>query len=268
MSTLPPPPSDLPPPPAPPGGWADADGPPKATWRWWEILLVGLAGYFVAAFPVIVIYQAFDRDIAVETARLDGVSSLANAVAQIVILCVLVGYLALRHPGWRRAVRLPRLRTIPRELGIGLACGVGMTFALGVLVAAVLQPIFRAATDRDVTPAEQIGSGIHGWEAVAFVVAVAIVAPVAEEFFYRGLFYRALRDRYGFWVGAIGSGLLFAVSHTGEGDLAQILMLQIAIGLFGVALAALYEWRGSLGANVAAHAAFNLVTVLTVLKVI
>jgi membrane protease YdiL (CAAX protease family) len=28
----------------------------------------------------------------------------------------------------------------------------------------------------------------------------------------------------------------------------------------------MYEWRGKLGANVAAHAAFNLVAVLTVLK--
>jgi membrane protease YdiL (CAAX protease family) len=76
-----------------------------------------------------------------------------------------------------------------------------------------------------------------------------------------------LRDRYGLWVGAIGSGVLFAVSHTGEGGLAQKLMLQIAIGLFGVGLALLYDRRGKLGANVAAHAVFNLITVLSVLKV-
>jgi uncharacterized protein len=264
VSVLPPRP-DLPPPPV--AAWApDPAAPPKATWRWWEVLLVGFGALIVGTIPAIGVYVAFGQN-PTSTGRLDGVDFLANAVDQLVTLGLLVGYMSWRHRGWQRAVRLPSLRILPKELGVGLACGVGMTFALGILVSAVLQPIFRAATDRDVSPAEQIGSGIHGWEAVAFVVAVSVVAPIAEEFFYRGLFFRALRDRYGLWVGAIGSGLLFAVSHTGAGDLAQILMLQIAIGLFGVALALIYEWRGSLAANIAAHAAFNIVTVLTVLKV-
>ena len=264
MSVLPPRP-DLPFPPDG-GDVVDPSAPPTASWRWWEILLVGVGALVVGTIPAVFVYAAFGED-PTSTGRLNGVDFLANAVDQIVTVLVLIGYLSWRHPGWRRSVRLPSLRSLPRELGIGLACGVGMTFALGIVVTYVLQPIFRAFTDRDVTPAEQIGSGIHGWEVVAFVVAVVVVAPIAEEFFYRGLFFRALRDRYGVWVGAVGSGLLFAVSHTGAGDLAEILLLQIAIGLFGVALALIYEWRGSLGANIAAHAAFNLVTVLTVLKV-
>jgi len=264
VSVLPPRP-DLPPPPD--GAWElDPAAPPKATWRWWEVLLIGFGALIVGTIPAIGVYVAFGQS-PTSTGRLDGVDFLANAVDQLVTLALLVAYMSWRHRGWQRAVRLPSVRSLPKELGVGLACGVGMTFALGILVSAVLQPIFRAATDRDVSPAEQIGSGIHGWEAVAFVVAVAVVAPIAEEFFYRGLFFRALRDRYGLWVGAIGSGLLFAVSHTGAGDLAQVLMLQIAIGLFGVTLALIYEWRGSLAANIAAHAAFNIVTVLTVLKV-
>ena len=270
MSVLPPRP-DLPVPPhggglADPSALADQSAPPPASWRWWEILLVGVGALLVGTIPAIVVYAAFGVD-PTSTGRLDGVDFLANALNQVVILLVLVGYLSWRHPGWHRSVRLPSRRILPRELAIGLACGVAMTFALGILVSAILQPIFRAVTDRDVTPAEQVGSGIHGWEAVVFVIAVLIVAPVVEELFYRGLFFRALRDRYGFWVGAVGSGLLFAVSHTGAGSLAQILLLQIAIGTFGVVLAGIYEWRGTFGANVAAHAAFNLVTVLTVLKV-
>ena len=233
-----------------------------ATWRWWEILLVALGGVLLSALPVLAIYRAFDRDPTTETALLDGVSSLANAVFQLVLLIVLIGYLTLRHRGWQLAVRFPRLRTILREVGIGLACGVGAVFALDALLALVLKPIFRLFTERDVAPADQIGTGIEGWGAVAFFLAAVIVAPLVEELFYRGLFFRTLRDRYGFWIGALGSGLLFALPHTGEGDNAESLMLQIAIGLFGVGLAAIYEWRGSFGANVAAHAGFNLVTVL------
>jgi membrane protease YdiL (CAAX protease family) len=246
---------------------AASDEPPKATWRWWEILLVGFGAVIVGTIPAIMVYAGFDQS-PTDTGRLNGVDFLANAVDQLVVLAILVGYLRARHRGWQRSVRFPTLRESPKELGIGVALGAAMVFALGILLSAVLEPIFRAVTNRDVTPAEQIGSGIHGWGAVAFVVAVVLVAPVVEEFFYRGLFYRSLRDRYGVWVGAIGSGVVFAISHTGAGSLAQKLMLQIAIGLFGVGLALIYERRGKLGANVAAHAVFNLITVLSVLKVI
>jgi membrane protease YdiL (CAAX protease family) len=266
VSDLLPPRPDLPPPPGG-GAWIDADAPPKATWRWWEIMLVGLGALLLGTAPAVAVYLAFHES-PTSTGRLDGVDFLANGLGQIAALLILVGYLAWRHPGWRRMVRLPRLRDLPRELGIGAALGIAATFALAILVAFVLEPLFRAVVDHDVTPAEQVGTGITGWEAVAFVLAVVVVAPVVEEFFFRGLFYRTLRDRYGFWVGALGSAALFALLHSGAGDLAANVMLQIAIGTFGVGLAAMYEWRGTLGANIAAHAAFNLVTVLTVLKVV
>jgi len=264
----PPPPSDLPP---PPGGLVApsgpvATGPPKATWKWWEILLVGFVALIIGTIPAAAVYIAAGESPS-SNGLLNGVDFLANAVDQVVLLVVLLVYLQWRHRGWQRAVRLPKLRELPKELAIGAGIGIAMVFALGVLVSAVLQPLFRAATHQDVTPAEQIGTGIHGWGAVVFVVAVVVVAPVVEEFFFRGLFFRTLRDRYGLWVGAIGSGMLFALLHTGAGGMAQKLMLQIAIGLFGVGLALLYDRRGKLGANVAAHAVFNLITVLTVLKV-
>jgi uncharacterized protein len=263
-----PPPPDLPPPPGVSPAGSTTQDPTKASWRWWEILLVFIGAYIVSAFPAIAIFRAFGRDPRTQSAQLDGVSSFANLVAQLIVLAALVGYLALRHRGWRRAVRFPPLRSVPRELGIGLACGVGMTFVLYAFVGFVLEPIFRAATGHEVTPADQVSTGIHGWGAVAFFFAAVIVAPVVEELFFRGLFFRALRDRYGFWVGALGSGLLFGLFHAGVGDLAQNVMLQIVIGSFGVVLAAIYEWRGSLGANIATHAAFNLVTVIGVLVVV
>jgi membrane protease YdiL (CAAX protease family) len=260
-----PPRPDLPPPPGA-DAWIDGDVPPKATWRWWEIMLVGFGTLLLGAVPAIAVYLGFHTG-PTRTGRLSGVDFLANGVGQIASLLLLVGYLSWRHPGWLRIVRLPKPRDLPRELGIGAALGMAATLALGILVTFVLQPLFHAIVHHDVTPAEQVGTGIHGWEAVMFVLAVVVVAPVVEEFFFRGLFFRALRDRHGFVVGALGSGVLFALLHSGAGGMAANVMLQIAIATFGVCLAAMYEWRGTLGANVAAHAAFNLVTVLTVLKV-
>jgi membrane protease YdiL (CAAX protease family) len=229
-------------------------------------MLVGLGSLLLGAVPAVAVYLGFHTN-PTSTGRLGGVDFLANGVGQIAGLLVIVGYLSWRHPGWRRIVRLPKLRDLPRELGIGAVLGMAATLGLGTLVTFVLEPLFQAIVHHDVTPAEQVGTDIHGWETVAFVLAVVVVAPVVEEFFFRGLFFRTLRDRHGFVVGALGSGVLFALLHSGAGSLASNVMLQIAIAIFGVCLAAMYEWRGTLGANVAAHAAFNLVTVLTVLKV-
>jgi membrane protease YdiL (CAAX protease family) len=119
-----------------------------------------------------------------------------------------------------------------------------------------------------VEPADQIGNDIHGWGAVAFVVAAVVIAPVTEELLFRGLLFRAIRDRYGFVLGAIGSAVFFGLLHTGAGAVADVVLLQVSIGLFGLGLAAVYEWRGTLVANVAAHAVFNLVTVLVVFHLI
>jgi membrane protease YdiL (CAAX protease family) len=265
VSALLPPRPDLPP---PPGGDAriDTGVPPKATWRWWEIVLVGLGTQLLGAVPAIAVYAGFNQT-PTNTGQLDGVDFLANGVGQIAWLLLLVGYLSWRHPGWRGIVRLPKLRDLPRELGIGAALGMAATLALGILVTFVLEPLFHAIVHHDVTPAEQVGTGIHGWVAVGFVLALVVIAPVVEEFFFRGLFFRTLRDHYGFVVGALGSGVLFSLPHMGAGGVAANLMLRISIAIFGMCLAAMYEWRGTLGANVAAHAAFNLLAVLTVLKV-
>ena len=50
--------------------------------------------------------------------------------------------------------------------------------------------------------------------AVAFLVSV--VAPVAEEFFFRGYFFTALRNWRGLWPAAIGTG------HRLRGDPRQL----------------------------------------------
>jgi hypothetical protein len=99
---------------------------------------------------------------------------------------------------------------------------------------------------------------------VAFVVAVVVIAPITEELLFRGLLFRSLRDRYGFLIGAFASAIFFGLLHSGAGAVADVVLLQVSIGLLGVGLAGVYEWRGNLVANVAAHATFNLVTVLAV----
>jgi uncharacterized protein len=87
--------------------------------------------------------------------------------------------------------------------------------------------------------------------AVAFLVAV--VAPIAEEFFFRGFFYGALRNWKGPWPAAVLTGLVFGSIHLGSAEAAFLLPL----AFFGFSLCLLRERTGSLYPGIALHCANN-----------
>jgi membrane protease YdiL (CAAX protease family) len=87
--------------------------------------------------------------------------------------------------------------------------------------------------------------------AVAFLVAV--VAPVAEEFFFRGFFFGALRNWKGPLPAAVLTGLVFGAIHVGSAEAAFLLPL----AFFGFVLCLLRERTGSLYPGVALHCMNN-----------
>ena len=87
--------------------------------------------------------------------------------------------------------------------------------------------------------------------AVAFLVSV--VAPMAEEFFFRGFFFGALRNWKGLWPAAVITGLVFGAIHIGSAEAAFLLPL----AFFGFALCLLRERTGSLYPGIALHCMNN-----------
>jgi uncharacterized protein len=92
-------------------------------------------------------------------------------------------------------------------------------------------------------------------------VFVCVVAPVAEEFFFRGFIFGVLRRMrimvagrdVGVWVAAVITGVLFGLAHTGSA-LSQDL---IPLGFLGFVLC-LLRWRtGSLYPCMALHSLNN-----------
>ena len=53
-------------------------------------------------------------------------------------------------------------------------------------------------------------------------VLVAVVAPIVEEFFFRGFIFGALRNWRGMWPAAILTGLVFGAIHAGSSDPAYL----------------------------------------------
>jgi membrane protease YdiL (CAAX protease family) len=90
-------------------------------------------------------------------------------------------------------------------------------------------------------------------------VATVLVAPLAEETFFRGFLFGGLR-RYGFFWAALASGLLFSAAHLSLGGL-------IPLALVGMLFAWAYSRTGSLWTNVYAHLIFNLVSFIALTAV-
>jgi membrane protease YdiL (CAAX protease family) len=90
--------------------------------------------------------------------------------------------------------------------------------------------------------------------AVAFLVSV--VAPVAEEFFFRGFFYKALRSRFVVLAAAGIDGLLFGIIHFDFSG-ADALLIVPPLALLGFIFCLVYERTGSLYPVIALHSLNN-----------
>jgi len=129
------------------------------------------------------------------------------------------------------------------------ALGLFSFYLLAAIYSAVVQP------DAEQTVAQDLGGdeGTIGLIAAGFMVVC--VAPVAEELFFRGFFYRALRSRYSVLGAALIDGLVFGAIHWDfSGDGALILPPLAALGLM---FCLVYEKTGSLYPVIALHAINN-----------
>jgi membrane protease YdiL (CAAX protease family) len=144
-------------------------------------------------------------------------------------------------------------RALGQGLGWGILAWIGSTIAVAV-AAAVL-------TALGIPPEPQTAErAIALVDPALVVVAVVILAPIAEEVFFRGVVFNAwLREGGRRWA-YIGSAALFAVIHLS-------LVSLLPIFLLGLALAWVYERTGNLLAPIAMHATVNGISVALALLV-
>jgi membrane protease YdiL (CAAX protease family) len=247
--------------PPPPNEMLLEGPPPRATWPWWEaaiaVLLAWLAGGF-AALPLIALLRPAGGPIGA-----DGL--LTATVANTVTIFALVMWLRGMHPGWERIIGWPRRDGVIRELAAGAGLGILVRLA-SVLVASVVVTVLRGASDRSVQLPEQVSTDLAGWGLVIFVIFALFAAPMLEEFVFRGLLFRSIADRNGFWAGALVSAVAFGAYHLlTPGDSLDVLALGVTHVGTGLGLAWIYWRRRNLLASIAGHAAFNLIGVVSII---
>lgn len=222
---------------------------PSATWRWWEAIAVYVGAFLVGAGASVPVFRLV---------RPEGLATVtASMVASLVVLGLLVIWLRVQHPAWTSALGFPWPPW--RDVRAGLLFGIGLYPVVVFMVGALLVVLFRLVTGQPVQAPEQLPSDLGPIGTVIAVLYAGAVAPASEELFFRGVLFRSMRDRHGFWPGALTSSLAFGLIHYVPAPALDVLLLMIVMVFTGLGLSLVYERRGSLWAPIAAHATFNAI---------
>lgn len=171
--------------------------------------------------------------------------------------------IALLVVAWALVFRPNALAGLPALPGpdpagaVRAGLGWGVLAWIGSSVVAYLVVVGLEALGIEPAPqaAEQALDLIDPWLAV---VAIVLLAPVAEELFFRGVIFNAFLREGGRRWAFLGSSALFAVIHLSIAALVPIFLL-------GLALAWVYARTGSLLAAIVMHATVNGISVVLAL---
>ena len=252
----------VPPPPRPDIPWQEAQpGPTVATWRWWEAVIASMVAWLIGGFAVLPLV-ALMRPSADDP--LGGDALFIATISNAITLGVLILWLRTSHPGWVTIIGWPSRRQALPEIAIGAGLGILVRVASGVAATLIVFAL-RGVSDRSVDLPTQVSTDLSGWGVVAFAVFAVIAAPVLEEFVFRGLLFRSIADRHGFWPGALVSAVAFGAFHLlTPGDGLDVLALGLTHVGTGIGLAWIYWRRKNLLASIAGHAVFNLIAVIAI----
>jgi CAAX protease family protein len=140
------------------------------------------------------------------------------------------------------------LRRLSALKGLGWLAATWVTFILFSAVWAAALGV----TENDDLP-QELGADDSTTALVFVGLLVCVAAPIAEELFFRGFLFTALRRWIGVAGGAIITGVVFGAIHAGSADPVFL----VPLGVFGMLLCLLYHRTGSLIPSIVLHALNN-----------
>ena len=223
-----------------------------ATTRQWRPRDAGLA-VFVGLLASVVAVVALGGD--ADTLQLFGVVVPAQSLATLLVLALL----SRRRPPWRTAVRA----TIELSDVAGLLIGAGLQFALSILAYWLVVGLFGGeAPTQEVV--EAAAGAISPAERLVVLFGVGVLAPVSEEFVFRGVLLSAWRRTRGDRFAVVASAATFAGLHLIDPNAILAVPFLFVVGI--VAARSVVR-TGRLGRAVMIHIGFNLVTVIALFTV-
>ncbi len=127
---------------------------------------------------------------------------------------------------------------------------VAVTLVGFLLFSVIWTAAFHASKDKVL---EQLGTNENTSLLLLSAALTCVVAPISEEFLFRGFIFTALRNWRGVWPAAIVTGVLFGGIHVGSAPAVDL----VPLAVLGFGLCMLYRATGSLYPCIAAHALNN-----------
>jgi hypothetical protein len=236
--------------PAPPEHPERPDGAPERPraprWPPWmapAALFAGFAAAVVGSILLGVVGAIFGRGF-------DDLPASLNIAAVVVQDACLIGAALL----FARIVWPPRPWQFGLNRPLGLRSATGWVI-LGYVVFLLVSYAWLSAVGKTGTKdhiIEDLGAKDSTAALIGVAFVVAVCAPLAEEFFFRGFFFGALRGM-GLWPAALLTGLTFGLVHVAGSPIAFILPL----AFLGALLCLIRERTGSLYPGIALHCVNN-----------
>jgi uncharacterized protein len=138
-----------------------------------------------------------------------------------------------------------------RPTGLGRAARlVVVTLAGFLLFSLIWSAAFHAGKEKLL---EQLGVDKSTILLLLSAALTCVVAPICEEFLFRGFIFTALRNWRGPWLAALITGLAFGAVHAGSAPAADL----VPLAVLGFVLCLVYRYTGSLYPCIALHSLNN-----------
>ena len=233
---------------------------PRGDWPLWQAWLA-LSGFFIAS--LLALYFAGAVDLRFDEQALWDFDPTSEQFSRFGLANSLLVILAMTP-----FAVIARRRGIPAwssEWSIARCLLVGAAIAIALRVPLLLAWLARPESLPTIAQDDllwQMLNGVqerYGWLAALWIVAVA--APVAEEFLFRGILYRAFAAHiHPLWANLVQAALFSAMHQAGvQGS--------ILLFILGLALGSIARRSGGLLAPMVLHAVFNLIAALLILRV-
>lgn len=239
--------------PAPPGPRL-----PAADWPWWTApaaliggLLLAAVGGLAVDIPVALLFG-----VNISSSSLPGGLEIADTVVQdamFVLAAVLLAKVGGRTVrAWQFGLQRPGIGWLSPRVGWLWAAGMILVTLFTFLVFSVAwAEILNVSTKEKLL--EQLGANEGTGLLLLSAALTCVVAPICEEFLFRGFIFRALCNWRGVWPAAVITGLLFGGIHAGSAPAVDLMPL----AALGFGLCALYRYTGSLYPCIVAHSLNN-----------
>jgi uncharacterized protein len=224
--------------------------PPERGWPWWMAPAALVGGLLLAALGGLVVdIPAALLGVSISSSHLPGGLEIVDTAVQdgafvlAAVLCARMGGRAAH--AWQFGLLRPRIGW-RRSLLLIVVLLVGF-----ILFSAIWAEILNASTKEKLL--EQLGANEGTALLLLSALLTCVVAPICEEFLFRGFIFQALSSWRGPWPAAVLTGLLFGGVHAGSAPAVDL----VPLAAFGFGLCLLYRYSRSLYPCIAAHSLNN-----------